>query len=259
MIAATLRDRHLVIVARTIHRVELHAHAFRAGEVVEVVGRPRADKGVPSMWLSSIVRSSAPDAESLLPWTYRDLDELDGFLEGLADGEVREPACRALLADLLQDAALRKRWRSAACNYRGAYAYCGALLEHTVAVATLAAETATLHSLDRSLLVTAALVHDLGIALEPSRRPGARNDAAALARLQAAARSAGMPARRLRALVECLSSSSETAPASVEAAALRAIDQLDMAVAESLFLRGIERRPWRCRAGATPISSAQAA
>jgi 3'-5' exoribonuclease len=43
------------------------------------------------------------------------------------------------------------------------HAYLGGLLEHTVAVATMALELCTLHPrLDRDLLVSAAIVHDLG-------------------------------------------------------------------------------------------------
>ena len=43
------------------------------------------------------------------------------------------------------------------------HAYLGGLLEHTVAVATMALELCVLHPrLDRDLLLCAALVHDLG-------------------------------------------------------------------------------------------------
>jgi 3'-5' exoribonuclease len=49
------------------------------------------------------------------------------------------------------------------CTRAGHHAYLGGLLEHTVAVATLALEAAQLHPrLDRDLLLTAALVHDIG-------------------------------------------------------------------------------------------------
>ena len=45
----------------------------------------------------------------------------------------------------------------------GHHAYLGGLLEHTVAVATMALELCTLHPrLDRDLLLSAAIVHDLG-------------------------------------------------------------------------------------------------
>ena len=90
------------------------------------------------------------------------MEELDGFLEHLAR-EVHHPGYRALLAALLGDTDLRARWRRAPCTRNGHHAYLGGLLEHTVAVATLAVETCALHvRLDSDLLVTAALVHDLG-------------------------------------------------------------------------------------------------
>ncbi len=70
---------------------------------------------------------------------------------------------RALLDGLLGDDALRAEWRRAPCTRAGHHAYLGGLLEHTVAVAQLALETCVLHPrLDSDLLITAALVHDLG-------------------------------------------------------------------------------------------------
>ncbi len=130
--------------------------------------RPRARAG----WSASATscrsrcgRSRAPtdaDPAAFLPVAYRNLDELDGFLEHLAR-EVHEPGYRALLEDLLGDAALRAAWRRAPCTRAGHHAYLGGLLEHTVAVGTLALEACQLHPrLNSDLLVTAALVHDLG-------------------------------------------------------------------------------------------------
>jgi 3'-5' exoribonuclease len=106
--------------------------------------------------------SGGVDPAAFLPVAYRDLDELDGFLEHLA-GEVRDRRYTALLSDLLGDAALRAEWRRAPCTRAGHHAYLGGLLEHTVAVATLALEVCQLHvRLNQDLLLTAAIVHDLG-------------------------------------------------------------------------------------------------
>ena len=103
-----------------------------------------------------------PTPPSSCPVAYRNLDELDGFLEHLAR-EVHDPAYAGLLERLLGDDALRAEWRRAPCTRNGHHAYLGGLLEHTVAVATLALETCVLHPrLNSDLLVTAALVHDLG-------------------------------------------------------------------------------------------------
>ena len=102
------------------------------------------------------------DPAAFLPVAYRDLDELDGFLEHLAR-EVHDTGLRALLQLLLDDGALREQWRRAPCTRNGHHAYLGGLLEHTVAVATLALEACQLHPrLDSDLLICAALVHDLG-------------------------------------------------------------------------------------------------
>ena len=107
--------------------------------------------------------AGSADPAQFLPTAYRDLDELDGFLEHLA-AEVHDPGYAALLQRLLGDEELRAAWRLAPCAPRaGHHAYLGGLLEHTVAVGTLALEACQLHvRLNSDLLICAALVHDLG-------------------------------------------------------------------------------------------------
>ena len=85
---------------------------------------------------AAIDRAPRRDADpaAFLPAAYRDLDELDGFLEHLA-GEVHDPGYRALLDGLLGDDGCAPRWRRAPCTRGGHHAYLGGLLEHTVAVA----------------------------------------------------------------------------------------------------------------------------
>jgi 3'-5' exoribonuclease len=90
------------------------------------------------------------------------MDELDGFLEHLAS-EVYDTGYRALLDSLLSDPQLRAAFRRTPCTRNGHHAYLGGLLEHTVAVATLARELCDLHRrLNSDLLLTAAIVHDIG-------------------------------------------------------------------------------------------------
>jgi 3'-5' exoribonuclease len=84
----------------------------------------------------------------------------------------------ALLAAILGDKSLRAEIRRAPCTLPrtagtragGAaahHAYLGGLLEHTVAVASMCIELCTVHPrLDRDLLLSAAIVHDLGKAQE---------------------------------------------------------------------------------------------
>jgi 3'-5' exoribonuclease len=111
-----------------------------------------------------VARVDAADVDPgrFLPTAYRDLEELDGFLEHLG-GEVYDRAYATLLQKLLADAELRREWRRAPCSRGGHHAYLGGLLEHTVAVGTLAQDTCQLHpGVNSDLLICAALVHDLG-------------------------------------------------------------------------------------------------
>jgi 3'-5' exoribonuclease len=180
-----LRDSTGTIRARAFRDADVLAGRFERGELVRVKGRVERFRDELQIALQAIARAEESDGDAdparFLPTAYRDLDELEGFLEHLAR-EIYEPGLKGLLARLLGDAALRREIRRAPCSPppalgadsrpRGAgagrsgsshHAYLGGLLEHTVAVATLALELCTLHPrLDRDLLLSAAIVHDLG-------------------------------------------------------------------------------------------------
>ncbi len=161
-LAVELRDRGGSLPARAFRDADALAGRFERGDVVRVQGVVERFRDELQVDLRAIERTEAEDPAAFLPAAYRDLDELDGFLEHLAR-DVHDPAYRALLDDLLGDGALRAAWRRAPCTPAGHHAYLGGLLEHTVAVGTLAVETAILHPrLNSDLLVCAALVHDLG-------------------------------------------------------------------------------------------------
>jgi 3'-5' exoribonuclease len=161
-LALELRDRSGAIQARAFRDADVLAGRFERGDLVHVRGRVDRFRDELQVEVSGISRSAEADPAEFLPVAYRDLDELDGFLEHLAR-EVHDPAYAALLERLLGDAALRAGWRRAPCSRGGHHAYLGGLLEHTVAVGTLALEAAQLHPrLNSDLLLCAALVHDLG-------------------------------------------------------------------------------------------------
>jgi 3'-5' exoribonuclease len=173
-----LRDGSGSILARAFRDADLLAGRFERGELVRVQGRVARFREQLQIELRAIARAEGAGADpaSFLPVSRRDLDELDGFLEHLAR-ELYEPGLRALLERVLGDRELRAAIRRAPCAIPAAgparagagahHAYLGGLLEHTVAVATLALEVCTVHPrLDRDLLLAAALLHDLGRARE---------------------------------------------------------------------------------------------
>jgi 3'-5' exoribonuclease len=163
-LALELRDRTGAVPARVFRDADVAASRFERGDLVRVAGRVERFRDELQLDLRAVARAAEgeADAAAFLPVAYRDLDELDGFLEHLAS-EVHDPGYAGLLAALLGDGALRAAWRRAPCSRAGHHAYLGGLLEHTVAVGTLALEACQLHPrLNRDLLLCAALVHDLG-------------------------------------------------------------------------------------------------
>jgi 3'-5' exoribonuclease len=161
-LAVELRDRSGAIQARAFREADFLAGQFERGDLVAVGGRVERFRDELQVELHSIRRAEAADPAEFLPTAYRDLEELDGFLEHLAR-EVYDADLRALLDAFLGDAGFRAELRRAPCTRSGHHAYLGGLLEHTVAVGTLAVEACALHPrLNSDLLICAALLHDIG-------------------------------------------------------------------------------------------------
>ncbi|MBA3261929.1 MAG: HD domain-containing protein [Thermoleophilaceae bacterium] len=161
-LAVELRDRSGAIQARAFREADFLAGQFERGELVAVSGRVERFRDELQVELRSIRRAQGADPAAFLPTAYRDLDELDGFLEHLGR-EVYDADLRALLDAFLDDEEFRGELRRAPCTRSGHHAYLGGLLEHTVAVGTLAVEACALHPrLNSDLLICAALLHDIG-------------------------------------------------------------------------------------------------
>jgi 3'-5' exoribonuclease len=164
-----LADSTGTILARAFREADVLAGRFERGELVHVRGRVERFREELQIAVETIARAEGPQADPtrFLPSAYRDLDELEGFLEHLAR-EVYDPPLKLLLHGLLDDRRLRVELRRAPCSVPSGrpgahHAYLGGLLEHTVGVATIALELCTLHPrLDRDLLLSASIVHDLG-------------------------------------------------------------------------------------------------
>jgi 3'-5' exoribonuclease len=172
-----LRDASGTVTARAFRDADLLAGAFERGDLVRVRGRAERFRGELQLALEGVERAPLGEQEAarFLPVSRRDLDELEGFFEHLAR-EVYDPGLRGLLESILADRELRAQLRRAPCSLpsragaSGApgrsgshHAFLGGLLEHSVAVATLAVDLCAVHPrLDRDLLVCAALLHDIG-------------------------------------------------------------------------------------------------
>src|SRR5439155_27339484 len=110
-----LRDRTGAILARAFRGADVLAGRFERGDLVRVRGRVERFRDELQLEVADVARAEGADPAEFLPVAYRDLDELDGFLEHLAR-EVHDPEYRALLDALLADDVLRAAWRRAPCT-----------------------------------------------------------------------------------------------------------------------------------------------
>ena len=259
-LALELRDRSGALPARLFRDADLQGGRFEAGQLVAVSGRVVRFREQTQIELERIARADAAalDPRDFLPVAYRDLDELDGFLEHLSR-EVADPGYRVLLDGLLADDDFRAQFRLAACTRAGHHAYLGGLLEHTVAVATLAQELALGHPrLDSDLLICAAIVHDIGKTREfvYSATIEQSDEGRMLGHVQIGLRllheraGGALDERRLLALEHCVlcHHGADAAPGgrfvSVEALALYRLNALDAAVKGALE-HGLDARVGR--------------
>jgi 3'-5' exoribonuclease len=250
-LAVELRDRTGALPGRIFRDADLHAGRFERGDLVRVAGRVERFRDELQADLRAIATAQAGEADpaAFLPVAFRDLDELDGFLEHLA-GEVSDAPFKRLLDGVLNDAGLRAALRRSPCTRAGHHAYLGGLLEHTVAVGTLAVEACALHPrLEQDLLLTAALVHDIGRTREFAlgAEIGLTDEGRLLGHveigmrmLEERARAAGLDDTRRLALAHCVLTHHGADPApqrrfgSPEALALHRVNALDAGVKAAL-------------------------
>ena len=250
-LALELRDRTGSIPARAFRDADFLAGRFDRGDLVRVKGKVDRFRDELQVEVRSVARvEEGLDPTAFLPIAYRDLEELDGFLEHLAR-EVHDPDLARLLASFLGDEEFREAFRRAPCTRSGHHAYLGGLIEHTVAVATLAQEACILHPrLNSDLLLSAAILHDIGKTREFAygAEISLSDEGALLGHLQLgqqmvadrAGRLDGFPGARLLALAHCMLGHHGPDPlpgrrfASAEAIALARINSVDVAVKGAL-------------------------
>ncbi len=171
-LALELVDPSGRIDARVWSDVELLETRFGEGDAVRVLGRVERFRERLQLDVRSLEPAAELDPASLTPGLRRDADELDGFLDFLAD-EISHAGLKEAVRRFLADATIRERLRELPASREAHHVYAGGLLEHTVGVATLCRETAQLHPrLRADLLIAAAVLHDIGRIRELERGPG---------------------------------------------------------------------------------------
>lgn len=217
----------------------------RPGLAVLVTGRVGFYKDSLQVTITDLNRASDVELGDLLPSSKRDrvemLVELRAYVDSLA-----EPY-RALATDLLLNGPYAERFAEAPAARLMHHAYVSGLLEHVLSMAALAEVLAAHYGrVDRDLLLTGTLLHDVGKTVEYSLEDGITTTedgrlvghiVRAVVMVEQAAAKLGFPEDKLRELVHLIVShhgtqewGSPIVPKTLEAVLLHQLDLLDSRV-----------------------------
>ena len=169
-----LQDKTGTIDAKIWEPNDAGIDDFDAMDYVDVFGEVTSFNGALQLNIKRArrCRPSEVDESQYMPVSARDNDEMVRELHALI-GSVSEPHLRALLNSFfLEDDAFLESFRRSSAAKTVHHAFIGGLLEHTLSVATLCDYISGRYpALDRDLLVTAAILHDVGKVRELSAFP----------------------------------------------------------------------------------------
>lgn len=159
-LALELSDATGTVPARVWQNAEHFDRIVQTGDHVVATGKPSVFRGELQFDVRRLERVDAT-GESFVPVARRPIEdmagELDFLVEEITDGTLRAIA-RQLWGSEHRDALL-----ASPATVSDHHAYLGGLVEHTVGVTAICMATCDRHEhLDRSLLATAALCHDVG-------------------------------------------------------------------------------------------------
>ncbi len=163
-LALKLSDRSGIMEARIWESADQQAARLVPDSFIRVRGTVESYRQRLQLNISYAepVDAAGLNQRDFLPGSFRDIEELTGYLEYFLT-EVHDDDCSRLLRSFFEDEEFLRGLCEAAGDVRSHHAFLGGLLEHTVSVATLCQHTTVQHPrLDADLLVTAALLHDVG-------------------------------------------------------------------------------------------------
>ena len=159
-----LGDRSGTIEARMWDQFESAVKDIHRDDLVKIQGRVEIYRNRPQLSVMQ-VRVAKPeevDLADFLPATKADVDKLYAQLLEFA-GSIANPFLKKLVTGILNDPAIATRYKRAPAAKVMHHAYLGGLLEHVISLCGLAKLAAAHYpELDVDLLLTAAMLHDVG-------------------------------------------------------------------------------------------------
>jgi len=159
-----LGDRSGTIEARMWDQIDSVSKEVDREDIVKVQGRVEIYRGKPQLSVQQM-RKAKPDEVDLadfLPSTKEDVENL--FKQMLAEAaSIKNPWLNKLNTEILNDPKISTRYKRAPAAKVMHHAYLGGLLEHVIGLCGLAHQIAAHYpELDLDLLLTAAILHDVG-------------------------------------------------------------------------------------------------
>jgi 3'-5' exoribonuclease len=159
-----LGDRSGTIEARMWDLFETVAKDINRDDFVKVQARVEIYRNKPQLALQQVRRAKPEEIDlvDFLPHTKEDVDKLYERLLEFALS-IRNPWLKTLVSGIVTDPKIAPRYKRAPAAKVMHHAFIGGLLEHVVGLCALAQLLATQYvELDVDLLLTAAMLHDVG-------------------------------------------------------------------------------------------------
>jgi 3'-5' exoribonuclease len=163
-LALTLSDKTGSIEARMWDDIASAVATCEVGSYVKVQGQVSKYQGKWQITLTKmrLAAESEVDAADFVPTTQFDIGEMWAELRGTV-GEFKNAELRRLVFAFLDDEEIGAAYRAAPAAKVLHHAWIGGLLEHVVALVRVCRATAPFYpEVDRDLLVTGAILHDIG-------------------------------------------------------------------------------------------------
>lgn len=159
-----LADRSGSIPAKMWDNFDAIAKTFECDDVVKIRGRVKLYNGQKELTLEQVIPAGEREYElaDFLPHTRHDVEQLFAKLRS-AIGVMKNPWLQRLLTSVVEDPQISPRLKRAPAAMSMHHAFLGGLLEHVVSMIELAeAISAHYPELDRDLLLTGVVLHDIG-------------------------------------------------------------------------------------------------
>lgn len=245
-----LQDKTGEIEGRVWEQANEYARHFKINDYVRVKGMITQFQGELQINVSSIhkVPVEKVNPEDFLPVGKKDIEEMTRSLKKLIES-LEDPDYKALLSAFFDDEGFMKTFARSPAAKSMHHAWIGGLLEHTLSIARLAERIVRHYDkeglpLNRDLLITGAVLHDVGKTKELASMPSFEytTEGKLIGHLvigvemidKAAAKIPGFPEKKLQQIKHLILShhgdyafGSPKLPMTLEAIALHFIDNLD--------------------------------